>query len=346
MKSECQLKDICEVTSGQAAPQGDDKFSDQGIPFIRAGSLESLLNESFESKLELVKLDVAKSHGLKLFPKDTILFAKSGMSAKIGRIYRLKEPSYVVSHLAAVIPGSQVDSSYLQRWFEYNPPSRLIPNDSYPSIRTSEIGNLKINLPSISEQRRIATILDKADALRRKRAETIKLLDQFLRSVFLEIFGDPVRNEKGWSTKRLDEVAGIGSGIAKGKKYLGKKVVEVPYVRVANVQAGYLDMTEIKTIKVTGDEADKCALKLGDVLMTEGGDWDKLGRGAIWNYPLSPCIHQNHIFRVRCNKTLIIPAYLEMLLQTHYAKYFFQKASNKRQTLRQSIKPSFLHFPY
>lgn len=195
------LKDVCKVTTGQSAPQGDENFSDHGLPFIRAGSLEPLLFGQPESSLELIEEKTAKKYKLKLLPKDTILFAKSGMSAKIGRVYRLKSPAYVVSHLAAVVPGESIDPSYLQRWFEYNPPSRLIPNDAYPSIRTSEIEKLQISLPPIKEQRRIAGILDKADSLRRKRAETLKLLDQFLRSVFLDMFGDP--NGARWDYEPL-----------------------------------------------------------------------------------------------------------------------------------------------
>jgi len=203
------LKDICDVTSGQPAPQGDECFSDHGLPFVRAGSLEPLLVGNEECSLELIEEDTAKKHRLRLFPKDTILFAKSGMSAKIGRVYRLKSAAYVVSHLAAIIPGNDVYSAYLQRWFEYNPPSRLIPNEAYPSIRTSEIGNLTITLPPPPEQRRIATILDKADAIRQKRKESIKLLDDFLRSTFLKMFGDPVRNDKGWNVKDFDYFAKI-----------------------------------------------------------------------------------------------------------------------------------------
>lgn len=343
--NQISLKEICEVTSGQAAPQGDEYFSNSGLPFVRAGSLEPLLSGIDESALELINEDVATKHKLKKFPKDTILFAKSGMSAKIGRVYRLKSQAYVVSHLAAVIPSTMVDPAYLQRWFEYHPPSRLIPNDAYPSIRTSEIENIKIVLPSLPEQRRIASILDKADSLRRKRAETIKLLDQFLRSVFFEMFGDPVQNSKKWPVSQLSEISVIGSGITKGKRYVGKKVFEVPYIRVANVQAGYLDLTEIKTIQVTEDEIKKCTLVKGDVLMTEGGDWDKLGRGAIWTSSLSPCIHQNHIFRVRCNKKSVLPEYLEMLLQTPYAKSYFQRASKQTTNLATINKTQLSLFP-
>jgi len=209
------LGEVCTVTSGQSAPQDSEAFGAEGHPFIRAGSLEALTNGGREDDCEHISDEKAQQYRMRLFPKDTILFAKSGMSAKIGRVYRLKQPAYVVSHLAAVIPGDGVDPGYLQRWFERNPPSRLIPNEAYPSIRTSAIKALEIALPGLKEQKRIAAILDKADAIRRKRQQAIQFADEFLRSVFLDMFGDPVTNPKGWDTKLLSEVGEIARGKSK-----------------------------------------------------------------------------------------------------------------------------------
>jgi len=207
-----ELGSVCDVTTGQSAPQSEDAFSTTGIPFIRAGSLEPLLAGKAESSLELIDDLSAKKHKLKLFPKDTILFAKSGMSAKLARVYRIKSPCYVVSHLAAILPSEDVDPGYLHRWFEANPPSNLIANDAYPSIKTSEISKVKIPLPPLPEQKRIAAILDKADAIRRKRQQAIQLADDFLRAVFLDMFGDPVTNPKGWDLLPFSAVGTLDRG--------------------------------------------------------------------------------------------------------------------------------------
>ena len=223
MISSAPLGQICNVTTGQGSPQDPTAFSEAGIPFIRAGSLGGLLAGKRENQFELINEANAKKFRLKLFPKDTVIFAKSGMSAKIGRVYRLKMPCYLVSHLAAASPAESVDPGYLHRWFEKNPPSQLIENDAYPSIKTSVIKSVKIPLPPLPEQRRIAAILDKADAIRRKRQQAIRLTEEFLRSVFLYMFGDPVNNPKGWevvklqnlvnfTTGKLDSNAAIGGG--------------------------------------------------------------------------------------------------------------------------------------
>ena len=113
------------------------------------------------------------------------------------------------------------------------------------------------------------------------------------------MFGDPVTNPKGWEEFVLKDIADIRSGVTKGKKIDPNTALTLPYMRVANVQDGYLDLSTIQTIEVSPRDAEKCRLDAGDILLTEGGDPDKLGRGHVWNNEIENCIHQNHIFSVR-----------------------------------------------
>jgi len=105
---------------------------------------------------------------------------------------------------------------------------------------------------------------------------------------------------KGWVWASLDMLGEIASGVAKGTKR-GRDVPtrEVPYLRVANVQRGYLNLTHIKTIEATESDIAELRLIPGDVLFNEGGDLDKLGRGWVWHGEVAECIHQNHVFRMR-----------------------------------------------
>lgn len=100
-------------------------------------------------------------------------------------------------------------------------------------------------------------------------------------------------------------------------------MIEVPYMAVSNVKDGYIDWTTVKTIMATEQEIDQYRLFPDDVLMTEGGDPDKVGRGAIIKEPLENCIHQNHIFRVRLNEELITPTFFAEYLQHQKAKRYF-----------------------
>jgi type I restriction enzyme, S subunit len=159
---------------------------------------------------------------------------------------------------------------------------------------------LEIPLPPLGEQKRIAAILDQADELRRLRQRAIDRLNELGWAIFYSMFGDPATNSMGWDDKRrLGEVSDIVSGVTKGRKLNGKPTREVPYLAVVNVQDRELRLDPLKTIKATEDEINRYFLQKDDLLLTEGGDPDKLGRGTLWNNEIAECIHQNHIFRVR-----------------------------------------------
>jgi type I restriction enzyme S subunit len=168
------------------------------------------------------------------------------------------------------------------------------------SINSSDIQNIEIILPPLEEQRRIAAISRKCDRLRRTRRFTQQLSDTYLQSVFLRMFGDLEVNTRQWEFKDLESISDIASGITKGQKFNGKMTVSIPYLRVANVQDGYLDLSKIKLIETLASVVEDLKLQFDDVLMTEGGDFDKLGRGAIWKGQIRICVHQNHIFRGDC----------------------------------------------
>jgi type I restriction enzyme S subunit len=121
-----------------------------------------------------------------------------------------------------------------------------------------------------------------------------------------------------WNVLPLKAISKIQSGITLGKDYGAQSLTEYPYLRVANVQAGHPNLEKVKTIRVTNAEALRCALQTGDVLMTEGGDPDKLGRGCVWEAQITPCLHQNHVFAVRPNHALLSPHFLSALMGTRY----------------------------
>ena len=137
-----------------------------------------------------------------------------------------------------------------------------------------------------------------------------------------------------WRKTQLRHCAAIKSGITLGKKYeKTDSLVERPYLRVANVQDGYVDLSVLTTIKVTQDEDLKYRLHAGDVLMTEGGDRDKLGRGCVWHGEIEPCLHQNHIFAVQTSKDTLLPEFLEYLTVSDVGRSYFDVTAIKTTNL-------------
>jgi len=133
----------------------------------------------------------------------------------------------------------------------------------------------------------------------------------------------------GWTWTTLDALGEIKGGITKdqNRKHCAP-TRSVPYLRVANVQRGYIDLTEVKEVVTTEDEIQALVLKNGDILFNEGGDRDKLGRGWIWNEELPECIHQNHVFRARLFVAELNPKLISWYANTFGQKFFFDEGKH------------------
>jgi type I restriction enzyme S subunit len=136
-----------------------------------------------------------------------------------------------------------------------------------------------------------------------------------------------------WKIESLNEHAYVQTGIAKGRKLDSSFGIELPYLRVANVQDGYLDLSEIKTIRLREAERERYSLQVNDILLTEGGDFDKLGRGYLWKGQIENCVHQNHIFAVRTNQKTLLPEFFVYLVQSPYGKAYFLSVAHKTTNL-------------
>lgn len=136
-----------------------------------------------------------------------------------------------------------------------------------------------------------------------------------------------------WPVVRLKYRAEIQSGLTLGKDYGNRELVERPYLRVANVQSGFLDLSEITTVWVPPGDAPAYELRAGDVLMTEGGDADKLGRGYVWEGQIDGCLHQNHVFAVRPDKGRLEPHYLALVMTSEYGRDYFTRTAHQTTNL-------------
>lgn len=199
-----------------------------------------------------------------------------------------------------------------------------------PRLSPKALESFEIPLPPVEEQRRIAAVLDAAEALRAECSQALAKLDTLTQAIFIDMFGDPVSNPWGWRDDRvLSDVAEVRSGITKGRKTGSDSLSAVPYLAVVNVQDGFIDLGPLKSIKATAAEISKYSLRPGDILLTEGGDPDKLGRGAVWSGQVDPCIHQNHVFRVRLTDDGMTPEFLSRLLGSQRGKRYFLRMAKQ-----------------
>ncbi len=193
-------------------------------------------------------------------------------------------------------------------------------------IKYIKLGNLAeaiIPLPTLDVQNEIVKRLKKIEDLASLRKQQLAKLDKLVKAWFVKMFGDMQLNPLTWPEKSLESMADIVSGITKGRKTQSTELMRVPYMAVSNVKDGYIDWSTVKTIMATKSEINQYRILPNDVLMTEGGDPDKLGRGAIIREPLENCIHQNHIFRVRLDRNIVLPEFFAEYLQHQKAKRYF-----------------------
>ncbi|ENY8473780.1 TPA: restriction endonuclease subunit S [Clostridioides difficile] len=275
-----KLKDIARIVSGSTAPK-ENLFNRQvGLPFIRAGNLESLCNGYNLNKLPKIDKNNPDIKKQVRVPKDTIIFAKSGMSCMKDRVYRTTEDAYIVSHLAGVICNEDIIPSYLKYYFNIYKPSRLVVDESYPSIRLSDISNIEISLPNLKIQEKIANTLDKAQELINKRKEQIEALDELVKSRFIEMFGDPINNTKKFDMKKIKEIS------IYLKRGVSPKYVEQSNIKVINQKCIYWRNLKVENCKYYDEnlkeKIEDIFLKQNDILINSTGT-GTLGRCVKFN---------------------------------------------------------------
>ena len=211
---------------------------------------------------------------------------------------------------------------------------------------------------------RIVTFLDEKttqiDALIAKKQRQIELLDEqkailINRAVTRGLHPNPDLQDSGipwigpipkhWHVIPIKRMASVQNGVTLGPVYPVNISSEVPYLRVANVQNGSLNLNVVATLRLPRRVAAKYLLQSGDVLVAEGGDLDKLGRGCVWRAELPYCIHQNHVFAVRTEAKRLLPDFLSTALGSRYGQRYFMLTGKQTTNLASTNSTSLMNFP-
>ena len=260
-------------------------------------------------------------------------------------------------HLAIIRPQlEKLNGHFLFRCLQSRPVALQLELASTGVTRyglpKSAIGRTVIPLPPIRIQTKIASYLDREtaeiDALVAEKERMLALLEEKRQALISHIVtrgldpnvplkpsGLPWLGDipQHWDIRRLKFVADVQTGLTLGKTYTEKDLARCPYLRVANVQDGFLDLSQITEIEIPRRDVSRYQLKYGDVLMTEGGDFDKLGRGYVWESQIENCLHQNHIYAVRPHTEYLEPHFLAILMTSHYGKAYFTSISRQTTNL-------------
>lgn len=335
------LTDIAEVRLGrQRSPKNHE--GDQMRPYIRAANVT--WNGLDLSDVKSMNFSDAEMVTYRMMPGDLVLSEASGSPGEVGK------PALWTGEigncgfqntLIRVRPRDRVEPRYLLHYFRAQAlMGRFVPESR--GVGINHLGRARLAgwatpLPPLSEQLRIVEILedhlsrlDEADALLATSLRRIAVLDEAAivrrlgigSEVAAMLSGVLPNLAPGWTWSALGDVADVVGGITKdAKKQSDPSYVEVPYLRVANVQRARLDLDKVTMIRVPRVKAEALRLQPGDVLMNEGGDRDKLARGWVWEGQIEGCIHQNHVFRARPHEDAIRPEWLSWCANTYGARW-------------------------
>ncbi|MEU5169925.1 restriction endonuclease subunit S [Streptomyces mutomycini] len=197
------------------------------------------------------------------------------------------------------------------------------------NISQRQIRGLEIPEVSLSEQRRIVAVhaaFERRIGALERSLDKLSPVAEALAAVALQ------QSQTDWGPVPLADIAAVAAGVTLGSEPVGDGTVELPYLRVANVLDGRIDTTETKTVRILRSQYERFALRKGDLLLTEGGDLDKLGRGAVWDGRIDACLHQNHVFRVRCGEQMT-PDFLALYTSSPEGRAYFQSVGKQTTNL-------------
>ncbi len=293
-----KIGDFCITGSGGTPSRSIAEYYQGDIPWIKSGDLrENIVTQA----TEFISTEAIKSSSAKMVAKGSILLAMYG--ATVGRMALLGIDAATNQAVCNITPDSdRAFTKYVYYALLSKVPEFLknAVGGAQPNISQGIIRDTLIPLPPLEEQKRIAAILDKADAIRRKRQQAIKLADDFLRSVFLEMFGDPVTNSKGFpvgTIRDLVESASYGSS-AKASDVAG----DYPMLRMGNITyEGAIDMSDLKYIDLDEKDKSKYLVAKGDLLFNRTNSKELVGKTAVYDRD-EPAAIAGYLIRVRANQ--------------------------------------------
>lgn len=306
MGNEVYLKNIANISAGSSAPK-EGYLDTEGVPFIRAGNLEELINGVDINTLARINEKHRDKLKLKKASENSILFAKSGMSSMKNRVYKVERESYFVNHLACVtVKDKNVDVDYLKYFFEWFKPSSLVRDESYPSIRLSDISNIKINLPSIKIQEKVAAILNETNKVLKLRQQQIEALSVLKQSVFLDTFGDPSTNPEKWDLKTFKDICTVRQGL---QIPIAKRLKEQTENAYKYITVQYLNGN--KEIEYIKNPRPNVICNKNDVLMTRTGNTGRVISNVEG-------VFHNNFFLIDFDRELLDKTFLIEYLNTEY----------------------------
>ena len=285
-----KIGDICEILDSKRVPITATERQPGPYPYYGANGIQDYVADY-------------------IFDDELVLLAEDGgnFGSKDKPIaYRVSGKCWVNNHAHVLTPTEGLDVNYLCYSLMFYDVTGLVNGATRQKLTQADMRKMEIPFPPLDEQRKIAAVLDKVSDLIVKRRQQLDKLDELVKSRFIEMFGDVIRNSKAWQMRVFEDVAASRLGkMLDAKQQTGK--YSYPYLANFNVQWFRFNIENLNQMDFDEDDRAEFELKDGDLLVCEGGE---IGRCAVWHNEIQPCFFQKALHRVRCNRQIIHPDYL------------------------------------
>ena len=321
------LRRLAHIVNG-GTPKGDASNWDGDVPWATPVDLGTAHGGELSDTLRTLT-DEGLETGSSAVPAGSVLLSTR---APVGYVAIATQRTAFNQGCKALVPDKRLNSRYLAYALQASTANLQVRSNgtTFLELSTEALKSTRIPYLTVPKQVQIADFLDREtaqiDAMIEAQERVVHLSQEHRAAVVAQTL--EALETGGAPTVPLRYCLMVQSGVTLGHKP-SEDDEEYPYLRVANVQTGWLDLDVIKTVRVAPDVARRAMLRTGDVLITEGGDRTALGRGALWRGEIPGALHQNHIFALRCRDCLD-PSFLVYVLDTPAARIHFE--STRRQT--------------
>lgn len=315
----CKLNDLIELKKGKKPNSFCLPTSQNTMPYVDIKAFEKGFVEKFTDDEKCVKCENG----------DLLIVCDGSRSGLVGRAI----PGYVGSTLAKIEIDERLECDYLFYFLQsrYRTLNKSVKGTGTPHLNPTLLKSFEISVPPIQEQKRIVARIEELFSNLDSAVETLQKTKQQLEVYRQAVYGEAYSTLN--DLQNITDFFEISGGLTKNSNRSSLPIV-MPYLRVANVYYNYLDLTEIKQIGVKNSEIKEKLLKTNDLLFVEGnGSKSQIGRVAIWNGNISPCLHQNHIIKGRPNGKML----------SKYALFYLISRFGREQILKVASSTSGLY---
>lgn len=313
-----KLGEVCEVIGGSTPKTNEPTYWYGDFFWVTPAELDGTKLIS-STKRTITEAGIKSAH-LQLLPAGTVLLSSR---APIGKVAITTVPMYCNQGFKNIICSDKLYNCYVY-WFLYAKTeylNALGTGATFKEISKKVVEQIPIPVPPLPVQERIVSELDLLSGIIEKKREQLKELNALAQSIFYDMFGDPITNEKGWEVKKLGEVC---ESVSYGTSNSSTENGEYKYLRMNNITySGHIDITDIKYIDISDDEYEKYVVRKGDILFNRTNSKDLVGKTALFNFE-EEMIIAGYIIRVRVNQDSIIPTFVVKWLNTPLMKSYFK----------------------